>query len=65
MNKLPEDEKSQREKFIETARAIGCDEDEAAFKARLKTLVTAPPPKEEAGSLDLTHKKQKKRPEIK
>jgi len=32
----------QSEKFIETARAIGCDEDDAAFKARLKKLVSAP-----------------------
>jgi hypothetical protein len=42
MTDAPQDKKSQREKFIETARAIGCDEDEDAFKERLKTLVTAP-----------------------
>lgn len=33
---------SQIDRFIETARAIGCDEDEAAFKTRLKKLVAAP-----------------------
>lgn len=39
------DHKPQSEKFVETARALGCDEDEAAFKERLKKLVTAPAPK--------------------
>ncbi len=33
---------AQSEKFIETARAIGCDESEAAFKERLKKLMAAP-----------------------
>lgn len=28
--------------FIKTAREIGCDEDAAAFKERLKKLVSAP-----------------------
>ncbi len=32
----------QRAKFEETARALGCDEDEAAFDEKLKKLV---PPK--------------------
>lgn len=32
----------QGEKFISTARDIGCDESEAAFKERLKKLVSAP-----------------------
>jgi hypothetical protein len=41
------DEKStQSKKFIETARAIGCDEDEAAFIARLGKLLSAPVKKE-------------------
>jgi hypothetical protein len=42
MEKQPPSGKSQRDKFIQTARAIGCDEDESAFKERLKTLVAAP-----------------------
>lgn len=42
MAEKPIDKKSQRDKFIETAREIGCDEDEDAFKARLKTLVASP-----------------------
>jgi hypothetical protein len=29
----PADSKPQSERFIETARALGCDEDEAAVKA--------------------------------
>ncbi len=29
---------SQRDRFIETARAIGADEDEAAFKAKLAVI---------------------------
>ncbi len=37
---------AQSEKFIETARAIGCDESEAAFKERLKKLMAAPDKKE-------------------
>lgn len=41
-----EDKKSQKDKFVETARAIGCDEDEAAFKERLGKLLAAPVKKE-------------------
>jgi len=33
----------QGAKFISTAKDIGCDENIAAFKARLKKLVSAPP----------------------
>jgi hypothetical protein len=29
---------SQRDRFIETARALGCDEDEAASKAKLAVI---------------------------
>ena len=32
-------EKSQHERFIETARKLGCDEDEAAFDEKLKVVV--------------------------
>ena len=35
----------QRRRFIEAARELGCDEDEGAFKERLKKLATASPPK--------------------
>jgi len=35
----------QVERFIETARMIGCDEDEAAFEKRLKKIAKAPAPK--------------------
>jgi hypothetical protein len=35
--------KSQRERFIEAARELGCDEDEDAFKARLKRLAETKP----------------------
>jgi hypothetical protein len=35
--------KSQRERFIEAARAIGADEDEAAFKAKLAAIARQKP----------------------
>src|ERR1700730_12427040 len=35
------DQKPQRERFIETARELGCDEDEAAFDEKLKRIATA------------------------
>ena len=31
--------KTQHARFIETARALGCDEDEAAFDEKLKAVV--------------------------
>jgi hypothetical protein len=37
------DEKGQSERFIETARALECDEDEAAFDEKLKRIATAKP----------------------
>jgi hypothetical protein len=38
---------SQGKKFVETARELGCDEDEGAFKERLGKLLSAPvPPKD-------------------
>ncbi len=43
MNKKGTEEKNRQfERFIETARAIGCDDDDAAFKDRLKKLIAAP-----------------------
>lgn len=48
-NKLePESLSNQSKKFISTAHAIGCDEDAAAFKERLKKLVASPVKKEPA-----------------
>jgi hypothetical protein len=35
--------KSQRDRFIETARALGADEDEAAFKAKLAVIARQKP----------------------
>ena len=34
----------QINRFREAARELGCDEDEDAFKERLKKLASAPPP---------------------
>lgn len=38
---------NQRDRFIETARELGCDEDEAAFDAQLAVLAQHKP-KDEA-----------------
>jgi hypothetical protein len=46
MPKTPNpDDKPQSERFIETARELGCDEDEAAFDEKLKRIATAKPAK--------------------
>ena len=37
------DQKPQRERFIETARELGCDEDEAAFEEKLRRIATVKP----------------------
>lgn len=37
------DQKPQRDRFIETVRALGADEDEAAFKAKLATIARQKP----------------------
>ncbi|MBI4723536.1 MAG: hypothetical protein HY765_00450, partial [Rhodomicrobium sp.] len=47
-------EKSQHEKFVEAARELECDDDEAAFRAKLKKLTEAPPP-------ETVEKKKKKK----
>ncbi len=36
-------EKSQRDRFVETARKLGTDEDEAAFKAKLAVIARQKP----------------------
>jgi hypothetical protein len=38
---------SQGQHFIETARALGADEDEEVFKAKLGKIAKAKPPKNE------------------
>lgn len=50
---------AQSERFIETARTIGCDEDEAAFKERLKKLVAAPPSSAKKPNKPKPHKASK------
>jgi hypothetical protein len=35
--------RSQSDRFIETARALECDEDEAAFKAKLAVIARQKP----------------------
>jgi hypothetical protein len=42
-NEQPAIGKPQHERFIETARELGCDEDEAAFEEKLKRIATAKP----------------------
>jgi hypothetical protein len=37
-------EKPQKQKFVEKARELGCDEDEAAFEEQLRKIVSAPAP---------------------
>ncbi len=46
MNKAPPSDKPQIERFREKARELGCDEDEAAFDAKLRQIAQyKPPPK--------------------
>ena len=40
-NGKPDDD--QRQRFIETARALGADEDEAAFKEKLRVIARQKP----------------------
>jgi len=42
-NEQPAIGKTQHERFIETARELGCDEDEAAFDEKLRRIATAKP----------------------
>ena len=46
---MPTDTKSQHQRFVETARSLSADEDEAAFRAKLAVIARqkpkdAPPP---------------------
>jgi hypothetical protein len=37
------DTRAQRDRFIEAARELGCDEDEAAFKGKLAVIARQKP----------------------
>jgi len=39
------DDPDQSKRFIETARELGCDEDEVAFDEKLRRIATAKPQK--------------------
>jgi hypothetical protein len=41
-------EGTQKQRFIDKARELGCDEDEVAFEERLRKIAKAPPPKPES-----------------
>lgn len=43
----PPSSQSQLDKFKQAARALECDEDEDAFKAKLRKIAVAPKPKSE------------------
>ncbi len=43
MNDSNKDARSQYDRFVETARALGCDEDEAAFDEKLKVIARQKP----------------------
>lgn len=50
----PSNQSSQHTRFLETARELGCDEDEAAFDEKLRVIAKqkpkdAPPSKVRAG----------------
>lgn len=36
---MTEEKKSQHARFLETARSLGCDEDEVAFDEKMKAVV--------------------------
>ena len=42
-SKVADDSRPQRDRFIEAARELGCDEDEAAFKAKLAVIARQKP----------------------
>lgn len=51
---MPEDSPAQIERFKEAARALGCDEDEAAFDGKLKEIARQIPKDDsKAGRKDL------------
>jgi hypothetical protein len=61
MPKTPKpDDKPQSERFIETARELGCDEDEAAFEEKLRRIATAKLPRNPKPPYDTTKEQSKK-----
>jgi hypothetical protein len=44
----PTKDKNQTRRFVEKARELGCDEDEAAFEARLRAIAKTPSQKKPA-----------------
>ncbi|HZS81749.1 MAG TPA: hypothetical protein VFA50_02695 [Stellaceae bacterium] len=46
----------QARRFIETARQLGCDEDEAAFDEKLKRITKPKPPPDRDGNKPATKK---------
>lgn len=54
MNKKPDvaSDKSQYDRFKQTAHELGCDEDEAAFDENLGRLARQKPSKEESKDAD-------------
>jgi hypothetical protein len=53
-------EKTQKQLFIEKARELGCDEDEAAFKERLRKIAKAVPEPKKTGNKQETSRPKKK-----
>lgn len=47
----PEPDTDQHARFVETARALGCDEDEAAFDEKLKVIAAHKPSKAPPGPI--------------
>ena len=41
---MPDDPRTQAEKFADLARELECDDDEAAFDERLRRIAKTPPP---------------------
>jgi hypothetical protein len=59
MSKNPKDTRSQSERFIETARALECDEDEAAFDEKLKRIAQAKPKPKSAAANERARRSRK------
>ena len=50
----------QRDRFIEAARRLGCDDSEEAFDRKLKKIASAPPPKSVQKRKKATAKKRRR-----
>lgn len=47
---MTDDPKNQSEKFLQAARDLECDQDEAAFEEKVRRVATAPKPEPEEES---------------